>query len=301
MKIEVQRRRDIALERALRLFALDHHLSPEKMLGIEVAEHQSRVGDRRAIAALRIAGRSRHRAGAVRSHVQQTALVDPRDTAATRSDAAHVDGRETGHVTEVRRADPGLPGAGNPAPPHQAHVIARTPGIGNDRRVGLKLPTRVMVPRHRGHRRPGLDGMHGSVGERARFAHPTLGGDHQEPSAKPAPLQVLLKAAQIGAHERFQRRVDARRGCTPVLAQRRVYTVRKRVGHPGQLTLEQLPDALLVNRVGYRPQQTYPDCLDRLLSQLSDDVADRFLVQRRHDLAVRSNALGNLEVSARAT
>ena len=66
-------------------------LAAEEVVRVEVAEHEVGVGDRRLVAAVAVAGRARHRAGAFRPDMQHAAGVDPRDRAAAGADAGDVE------------------------------------------------------------------------------------------------------------------------------------------------------------------------------------------------------------------
>ena len=54
----------------------------EEIVAAEIAEHQVAVGDGRHVAAAAVAGRARHRAGALRPDLQLAEAVDPGDGAA---------------------------------------------------------------------------------------------------------------------------------------------------------------------------------------------------------------------------
>ena len=69
---------------------------PIGRVGVDAAEHDVGIGQRRPLVALAVAGRPRHRAGAFRPDLQQPAAIDRRDRA-----AAGADGRDLDH----RRAD----------------------------------------------------------------------------------------------------------------------------------------------------------------------------------------------------
>ncbi len=71
--------------------AVEPAVAAEEVVGIEIAEHEVGVGDGRAGAALAVAGRTRHRAGALRPDMQDAAGIDPRDRAAAGADAGDVE------------------------------------------------------------------------------------------------------------------------------------------------------------------------------------------------------------------
>ena len=76
------------------VFASSLMRPPAKKSALEIAEHQIGVGGGRQLAALAVAGRPRRRAGAVRPHAQQAALVDPADGAAAGADGVDVEHRQ---------------------------------------------------------------------------------------------------------------------------------------------------------------------------------------------------------------
>ena len=70
---------------------------------IDAAEHDLRVGQGRTRVALAVAGRPRHRAGAFRADLQQSAAVDPRDRAAAGADRGDLDHRRADDQAEIDR------------------------------------------------------------------------------------------------------------------------------------------------------------------------------------------------------
>ena len=80
-----------ARDRLLRRCHVEGHLAAEEVLGVDAAEQQVGVGDRRALAAGAVAGGAGVRARALGPHPQHAALVDPGDGAAARADGADVD------------------------------------------------------------------------------------------------------------------------------------------------------------------------------------------------------------------
>src|SRR4029079_10977033 len=65
---------------------VERELSAEEECGIEPAEHEVRVGDRRLLAAAAVAGRSRNGASALRPDLEEAAGRDPSHLAAARPD-----------------------------------------------------------------------------------------------------------------------------------------------------------------------------------------------------------------------
>ena len=78
--------------------AIEPDASAKEERRIDIAEYQSGVGHRGVLAAGRIAGRTGHRAGALRADAQHPALFDPGDAATAGTDAAHVHRRKAGEI-----------------------------------------------------------------------------------------------------------------------------------------------------------------------------------------------------------
>ena len=88
---------------------IEPHLTAEKAVGGEPPEHEVGVGHRRLGAAAAVAGRPRHRSGALRSDAK-AALLHPRDRAAAGADLENIHHRDLHRQRPVIAADQG--GAG---------------------------------------------------------------------------------------------------------------------------------------------------------------------------------------------
>src|SRR5581483_119886 len=66
------------------------HVAAEEVAGIEIAEHQIRIGNARICAAAAVTDRARRRAGALRADLEQAEIADWRDAAAAGADLDHV-------------------------------------------------------------------------------------------------------------------------------------------------------------------------------------------------------------------
>ena len=84
-----------ATERLARAVEIQLHLAAEKIIRIEITEHQISVRDSRLGAALSITHRSRIGARAIRPDFEKAERVDPRDAAAAGAELDHVDDRNT--------------------------------------------------------------------------------------------------------------------------------------------------------------------------------------------------------------
>src|SRR4029077_7486009 len=82
---------DPRLKRMLCRLGVEFHLSAQEIVLADVTEHDIAVGNRGFGAAVRITGRSRSRAGALRSYLQLAERVDARDRPATRAHRVDLD------------------------------------------------------------------------------------------------------------------------------------------------------------------------------------------------------------------
>ena len=177
---------------------------------------------------------------------------------------------------------------------HQAHVERGAAGIGDDGGIDAAVGLGVGAAGDRRHGRAGVDRVDRRVRHVGGIHGAALGGHHQHAAAEAGVAQSRFQTAQIVAHERLERGVDAGGRRAAVLAERGVEHVRERVGHPRQVALEQRADAELVLRVDDRPEQADGDRLDLPVLQLVDDGDDGRLVERLGHGAVVGHALGHL-------
>ncbi len=136
---------NIALDRAARGIEVERHGTTEEELGIEIAEHEARIRDRGLVTAVAVAGRPRHRARALRSDMQHPAIVNPGDGSPARADGLHVHRWEPRHVTAIGLTDPGFARPRDAPAAHEAHVIGRPAGVGDDRGVGALVLAREIA------------------------------------------------------------------------------------------------------------------------------------------------------------
>ena len=76
-------------------------LAAERARGVDAAEHDLGIGQRRPRVALAIADRPRHRAGAFRPDLQEAAAIDRGDRAAARADGGDLDHRRADDQAEI--------------------------------------------------------------------------------------------------------------------------------------------------------------------------------------------------------
>ena len=103
--------------------------------------------------AARIANRPRNRSLALGTHMQHAARIHPGNAASARADAAHVHRREAGHVAAQTLTEPGLAGPRDAAFAHQADVVARAAGVGDNGGALLGIRPSVEAARNRRHGR----------------------------------------------------------------------------------------------------------------------------------------------------
>ena len=91
---------------------IDLEIAAQEMLGVQAAEHHLRIGHRRLLAALGVAGRTGQGARRARPDAERAARIDIGDRAAARADRVDVDHRhqhgEAGDLGVARVLDPEL-------------------------------------------------------------------------------------------------------------------------------------------------------------------------------------------------
>jgi hypothetical protein len=199
----------------------------EEEFRVEPAEQDVRVGDRRLLAALRVAGGARRGAGALRPHLEETARIDPPDRAPAgadrpRRDARHADGEaelelEVGRVERLPVED-------------EADVAARPAHVERER----------LADSDRARDRRAADAAAGDPGEEeVRRARASLGCE------RPAAVRLQERPATGDAgfgerardpvdvlrEERLGEGVDGHGRATLVLAPDRRHLVRERDRH----------------------------------------------------------------------
>ena len=113
--------------------------------------------------------------------------------------------------------------------------------------------------------------------------------------------QIALHLPQMLLHQRLERGVDRGGRGAAIFAHDRDQLVRERVGHAGQLLVEERAERLLVRAVGDRPHQADGDGLELALLERARRTARACRWSSgAHDLALRVDALVDLErVAAR--
>ena len=291
------------LDRLARRLRVELQPAAEEIAGIDVAEHDGRVGHRRLGAAAPVTGRARaprrRSAGPTRSSPPgsiQAMLPPPAPTFFTSTEERPV-------MWPVNTlAEPGLTRELDLAVAHHADVEARPAGVADDEvcrsaprtdLAGRPAPSPARSSPSRAAARPR---------PRACSTPPNEVDDEQLTARSPAARRSRSMSARCALHQRLERGVDRGRRGAPVLADDRVQPVREGERHAGQLAPRSAPPtALLVRRVDDRPEQRDGDRLHPLL--LAPRRATRPLasaVERDDDLALGGDPLAAPRRSAAA-
>ena len=254
--------------------------------GVEPAQHQVRVGDRRLAAAAPVGGGPGLRARRARPHAQRAAAVAPADRAAAGADRVDVDHRQRQRAA----ADLAPGGLAHDAVLDDRHVARRAAhveaqevrlaGGGRHERGGSRTAGGPAQHRQRGVVGGGLQ-----AGQAAAGLHdPRLG--------QPALRRALGERAQVGADERRERRVDLGGRRALVLAERPGDLVRERhVDAGAQPRAQRRAERTLVRGVAVGVQQAHGNRLGAARRDLLGQT-------RRQPRAARSTPAGPMRSRA---
>ena len=250
---------------------VERNLAAEEVVGIEPAEQQVRVGDRRLGAALPVAGRPGHRAGAAWTDPHQAAGIDPGDAAAAGAHLDDVDDRRQDRVAAAAR-DPGARsgvtaglelGDHRDGPVHdQAHLRRGAAHVERDR-VPVSGALGEVLRRHHARRRPRLEHVDGPPLGRVHRHHAAARLHDLQLGADAVSIETLLDGAEVLRHDGRDVGVDHRGAGAPVLADLRRNLARQRHPEVGSFAAEdgarpvaREPDS--GRRAGGRPPPTRP-------------------------------------------
>ena len=186
----------------------------------------------------------------------------------------------------------------NAAVAHEAHVVARAAGVGDNGDRVAEIAAGVEAAGDRRHGGSGIDRVDRRAGDRLRVHDAALRRHHQRAAGETRFAQPVGQAVEIGEHERFQRSVDDGRGSAAVFAQSRIELVRQRHGNAGQMLRQKLAKPSLMLSVDDRPQEADADRLDLERLEPLDDREHRRLIERLQHLSLRVNALGDFKCEA---
>src|SRR3984893_9484775 len=147
------------------------HSSRQKIFGIEIPEHQRRVGDRRFSATDAVARRTRFSTRALGANAPQSARVDPGDRAAAGADALNIDRGQARNMPGEHRAQPGLARERDLSVMHQAYVEAGAAGVAYDEVATADIVLGISAPGHRRHRGARLDQVNRTLNDIADMHH----------------------------------------------------------------------------------------------------------------------------------
>ena len=283
---------------------VEKDVAADELPGVQVAEHDERVGERRARPASPVAGGAGIGACALRADADDALRVDLDDAAAARSDLRHVDERELDGVAAAldqpaAEVDPAptsysLVRAGRPSSTSAA--LAVVPPMSSEIRFGRPV-SRPSWP-HAMTPAAGPDSTR-CAGFRAAIAGgsvPPLDCMISSGASIPASRSLLRERVDVPADGGPEVRVDDGGARALVLAD-----LGEDVGRPrdedvvGDVLAQDLLDPALVGVVGVRVEQRDRHRLDSLLREPRRDVPNGALVERSPDLASRAEALAHLE------
>ena len=228
---------------------IERHLTAEKIIWIEVAQHHRGIGHRGLGSAAPVTSRPGHGAGRRRTDAHQAAIVDPGDGPATGADRAHVHRGNAEKVARVTRTEPGVPAEGrrpsrttptsNVVPPvSQTMTSSPRPSMSGIGYAGNRRHGRARTNR--------VDRLLDQSLDRA--ASPARGAD-QDLAAVSGMAKVAFEFAQMSAasvasamhRSRWRRLGDIRARSGDQL-------MRERIGHARQHLFDQLADRYFVER-----------------------------------------------------
>ena len=270
-------------DRALRRLAVELHVARERRAGIEIAEQQVRVGDRRLLAAAAVAGRTGVGPGGMWAHAQGPAGVAPGDAAAAGAHRVDVDHRQR------ERAAADLAAA--------AHLDA---AVERDRHVAGRAshvePDDVARAGQLGHRR-GADGAAGRArqhgpgavaGGRGRVCD-AAAREHDLGHGEPLVAGPLGEPLEVAAQQGGEGGVDDRGGAALVLAEHAGGLVGGGDVGVGEGLAGQLGHPPLVLWMAEAPEQADRH---RLGVELAERLAQLVLLELAQH-AIRAAALGD--------
>ncbi len=276
----------IRFDRRPRFRWIECNGAPEKEVGIDVAKRHGCVGYSRLRSTLAVTHRPRNRPRALRPDMQHAAVVHPRDRAAARADAFHIDRGEPCHVAPIGMADPGLARPRDARSTDEADVVGRAASVGDDGGVRTLVGLSEVAAGNRRHRRAGIDEMNRLVRDFRGVDNAALRSYDQRPARKSIVPQVAGQTLHVSGHHWLERSIDAGGGGAAIFAQGRVELVRKRIGNAQHMLFNQLADAQFVLWIDDRPQETDRDGLD-VFPLHGLDGRDHYRVRRRASPPIR--------------
>ena len=291
--VHAERPGDTLDQRTFGGFDIEPHLTAEKAVGGEPPEHEVGIGHRRLGAAAAVAGRPRHRSGALRSDAQP-ALLHPRDRAAAGADLENIHHGDLHRERAVIAADQG--GAGG-----ERVTIVDDAGLGSG---PAHVEGDCVLETERMAQGLGAD----DAGRRTRFQHVhtvPLGllrlveaavrlHDQERPGKARAP-DALIDLADIAPHDRPDIGVGDHRRAALELAVFLGQLVRGGDEQRGVVALQDRLGARFMIRPGIAVEKQDRGSFHADLLEPAAQAHDLRLVERRVDLAVGQHPLLDLE------
>ena len=305
-QVAAERSGDLLDDRAAGVFRFDLDRTARERRLREIAEHHVRVGHRRRLAPLAVAGRSRHRAGTFRADLEGAGLVDPDDGAATRSDLGDVDRRQFQRIATAtaERA------AGGDAAADLEFVGAHQSALLDDRRlrggsahvegdeVGIAAASAELPRRDDAGGRAAFDDLRRPVRRRRGIEDPTARLHDHEAPRQAGGRQILDHGIEIALHRRADIGVDHRRARPLVLANFRQHVDGERDEGAGHGGAQHLAHPTLVRRIGVGMQEADGDSLNLHFRQAFDRPHHVRLVECGENPAGGVHPLGDLQPAA---
>jgi hypothetical protein len=197
-----ERPRD-GVDRRVRRAGVERDAAAQEVRGIEESEHQVRVGDRGARAALAVAGWAGRRPRALRADVEDSARVDPRHRAAAGAQRVDVDRRQR----DFRDADGLFAGQLRLATLEERDVGRRAAHVERDE-AGLVDESRAVAS---GGDAAGRPRQHRAGGQARRLAHRRHAAvrlDDQDVAAVAVLREPRREILEIARQRRTDVRVD---------------------------------------------------------------------------------------------
>jgi hypothetical protein len=262
----------------------------EQAPGVEPAEHEVRIGDRRLGAAASVADRSGMRAGAARADLQHAVLAQVGDRAPAGTDRVHVDHR---HVHRHRVLELELRGHLRHAVEDQADVGRRASHVVGDR---VRKAGGGGAARGGDHARgrAGHHGVHGGVGGDRCGNGAAVSLHHEQVAREAAPLQFVGELRQVAVEDRLDRRVHRSGDAALVFA---IFGEDRVPGGHVARRPQLLRDgkrALLVRGIDVAVQEMDHQRFASGIGEPAHRVAHGGLVERRYLLALGIHALRHL-------
>ena len=280
---DAERLGDDAADRLPRPRDVERHRPAEEEAGVEVAQDDVGVGDRRLRPAQAVADRPRIGARRVGPDLEQSQRVDAGDGAAAGADLDHFDHGEVDRqaralLEAVAAIDLEAVRQERLSPVDDRELGGRPPHIkGKERVVAGRRPERRRRQRPAG--RAALQQAHREAGRRLDRGQRAGGDHHEERAAKAGPRQPLLQIAQVALDPCLDEDVgDGRRGPF-VLADFRHHVGRDGDAHPRRGALDRFPRPSFQLRIGEAVEEGDGNRLDPGRGELPRQPLDVRLVE----------------------